>query len=513
MTVSSVNNSKIAKNTLLLYARMLLGMAISLLTSRIILDALGAVNYGVYNVVGSIVTMSAFLNGAISVSTQRYITFYLGKNDKHLLQKVFSSSVEIHIILAFIIAVLAETIGLWFFYNKLIIPEDRVNIAFWVFQLSVLTMAVNIINGPYNSVIIAHERMDVYAYISLGNLFLQFFLAYTLYKSPIDKLLFYSLLLAAVQILTQLLQQWYGRRHFEETKFRKTWDVKLIKEMATFSCWNIWGSLAGLLFGQGLNLLLNMFFGPLVNAARGIAVQVDNAINQFAKNFLVAVEPQITKSYANNELDQMHQLVFRSSKFTFFLLFFLSLPVLMETESILKLWLISVPQYTEVFIRLTLIIVIIDSVARPMMTSAAASGRVKVYQSVVGGILLAIVPLAYIILKMGGSPDSVFVVHLVICIIAFATRVLILESLINLSVRQYCQMTIKPILLVTITSLVPTMIVKLMLPSALFSTIIICIIAVICVATSSFFIGMTGNERKFITHKVVNVKNKILKGK
>ncbi len=302
MPETSVNNSRIAKNTLFLYARMLLGMFVSLFTSRVILDALGAVDYGVYNVVGSIVAMSAFLNGAIGVSTQRYLTFYLGKNDDNLLKKVFSSSVEIHTLLALFVALLAETIGLWFLYNKLQIPEERIDVAFWVFQLSIISMVVSIINGPFNSAIIAHERMDIFAYFSLGGLFLQLFFAYSLYNSPIDRLFFYALLTALLQILTQLLQQWYCRHHFEETIFTKTWDSKLMKEMGSFSLWNIWGSLAGLLFGQGLNLLLNVFFGPVVNAARGIAVQVDNAINQFARNFLVAVDPQITKSYASGEL-------------------------------------------------------------------------------------------------------------------------------------------------------------------------------------------------------------------
>ena len=509
MSETSVNNSRIAKNTLFLYARMLLGMFVSLFTSRVILDALGAVDYGVYNVVGSIVAMSAFLNGAIASSTQRYITFYLGKNDSSQLRKVFSSSVEIHVILAIVVALLAETVGLWFFYNKLTIPAERMDIAFGVFQISILTMIVNIFNGPFNSAIIAHERMDIYAYISLANIFLQLFLAYSLYKSPIDRLLFYALLIAFVQILTQVAQQLFCRKKFAETKLILTWDRKLIKEMASFSLWNIWGSLAGLLFGQGLNLLLNVFFGPIVNAARGIAVQVDNAINQFARNFLVAVDPQITKSYANGELPQMHHLIFRASKFTFFLLLMLSLPVLVETETILALWLKTPPQYTETFIRLTLTIVIIDSVARPFMTAAAATGKVKVYQSVVGGILLSIVPIAYIVLRLGGNPASVFIVHLIICLIAFFTRLLIVKHLIKMSLSDYFRYTVSRIIMVLLSSIVPTLLIKLLLPSGIVSTIIICICAVLFVALSSFFLGMTKNERCFVLSKVYSIANKI----
>lgn len=509
MPDTSVNNSRIAKNTLFLYARMLLGMFVSLFTSRVILDALGAVDYGVYNVVGSIVTMSAFLNGAIGVSTQRYLTFYLGKGDNKLLKKVFSSSVEIHTLLALIVALLAETIGLWFLYNKLQIPEERIDVAFWVFQLSILTMVVGIINGPFNSAIIAHERMDIFAYFSLGGLFLQLFFAYSLYNSPIDRLLFYALLTALLQILTQLLQQWYCRQHFEETIFKRTWDSKLMKEMGSFSLWNIWGSLAGLLFGQGLNILLNIFFGPVVNAARGVAVQVNHAIEQFARNFQIAVDPQITKSYANNELAEMHGLIFRASKFTFFMLYMLSLPVLVETNAILNLWLVEPPLYTSVFIRLTLTIVIIDSVARPLMTSAAATGKVKVYQSVVGGILLTIVPIAYIVLKLGGNPASVFVVHLVVCIVAFITRLFIIRPMIHLSLREYFNYTIKRIIMVAVVSLAPSITAKILLPSGMQYSLIVGVIAVISVALSSFYLGMTINERQFVLSKVIQIANKI----
>lgn len=487
---------------------MLLGMCVSLFTSRVILDALGAVDYGIYNVVGSIVSMSAFLNGAITTSTQRYITFYLGKNEPTLLKKVFSSSVEIHALLAIVVAILAETIGLWFFYNKLIIPDDRMGMAFWVFQLSILTMTINIFNGPYNSAIVAHERMDIYAYFSLGAIFFQLFLAFTLYKSPIDRLLFYAILIAFVNILTQLLIRWYSRRHFHETRFVRTWDGKLIKEIGSFSIWNIWGSLAGLLFGQGLNILLNLFFGPVVNAARGVAVQVNQAIEQFARNFQIAVDPQITKSYANNELQEMHGLIFRASKFTFFMLYMLSLPVLVETDAILNLWLVEPPLYTSIFIRLTLTIVIIDSVARPLMTSAAATGKVRVYQSVVGGVLLTIVPIAYVVLKLGGDPTSVFIVHLVVCIIAFIIRVLIVKPLIGLSLKEYFDKTILKILLVAITSLIPVVGLHLVLPAGIVSTFIICGLAVLIVSISSFLVGMTKNERQFVLSKIKTIGGK-----
>ena len=273
--------------------------------------------------------------------------------------------------------------------------------------------------------------------------------------------------------------------------------------------WNIWGNLAGTLFGTGLNLLLNVFFGPAVNAARAIAVQVETAIANFSSNFLMAVNPQITKLYAQNDLQDMHKLIFRASKFTFFLMLTLSLPVIMETDTILTVWLKIVPDYTVIFLRLLLCIVTIDAVARPLMTAAAATGDVKLYQSLIGGILLSIVPIAYVVLKLGGSPESVYVVHLVICIIAFLTRLWVIKPMIRLSMRQYFYQVVLPCFGVMAVSVLLSMLVKNLLPVGIFSTVIVCLSSALFVLILTYTIGLTNSERNFVTSKAVEALQRI----
>ena len=370
MTSNSANNKRIAKNTLLLYVRMLFIMGVQLFTSRVVLNTLGVVDYGIYNVVGGVVSMFAFLNGAMVTSTQRYLTFELSKGDLQRLKVVFTTSVQIHLIISLVIVALGETVGLWFFYEKMVIPPERFTAAMWVYQLSILTMVVQVMSVPYNSTIVAHEQMGIFAVISVVEITLKLAVVYLLVIGNFDKLIFYAILIALVQLFVRFLYTRYCSKNYEESKLIKSYDKNLMKEMSKFMGWNIWGNLAATLFGTGLNLLLNVFFGPVVNAARAVAVQVETAIANFSTNFLMAVNPQITKLYAQENLAEMHKLLFRASKFTFFLLFTLSLPVMIETEPILTVWLKIVPDYSVIFLRLLLCIVMIDAVVRPLMHPA-----------------------------------------------------------------------------------------------------------------------------------------------
>ena len=497
------NNKRIAKNTLFLYIRMLFIMAVHLYTSRVVLNTLGVVDYGLYNVVGGIVTMFAFLNGAMVTSTQRYITFELGKGNIERLKIVFTTCVQIHLFISLIIILLGETIGLWFLYKKMIIPDDRFTAAMWVYQLSILTMCVQVMSVPYNSDIVAHERMGAFAAISVVEVILRLAVVFLLLIGSFDKLILYAILIAVVQIFIRLIYTRYCNNHFVESKVIRVFDKNLLKEMSNFMGWNIWGNLASTLFGTGVNLLLNVFFGPVVNAARAIAVQVETAIAQFSGNFLMAVNPQITKLYAQNDLKDMHKLIFRASKFTFFLMFTLSLPVIMETETILTIWLKIVPDYTVIFLRLLLCIVTIDAVARPLMTAAAATGDVRLYQSLIGGVLLSIVPIAYVVLKLGGSPESVYIVHLVICIIAFLTRLWVIKPMINLSVRQYFSSVVLPCFGVMAVSVLLSMLLRNLLPISILSTIIVCLMSAFFTLLLAYAIGLTNNERDFIKSKAV----------
>lgn len=318
---------------------MLFMMAVTLYTSRVVLNTLGVQDYGIYNVVGGVVAMFGFINSSMASATQRYITFALGKGDKNNLKKVFSTSLQIHVMISVLIVILGETIGLWFMYEQMKIPADRMNAAFWVLQCSIISAVIMILSVPYNADIIAHEKMSAFAYISILEVVLKLVIVYLLLISPFDKLIFYAFLILAVQILIRFCYSLYCNKHFEESKYQKIWDKHLFKEMTGFAGWSMFGNLSSVLFSQGLNMLLNVFFGPVANAARAIAVQVQTAIQQFVGNFQMALNPQITKTYAKGELNEMHKLIFRSARFSFYLLFFISLPVLLETKFILTIWL------------------------------------------------------------------------------------------------------------------------------------------------------------------------------
>lgn len=413
-TQTSDNNKRIAKNTLLLYFRMLFMMAVSLFTSRVVLNTLGVEDFGIYSVVGGIVGMFVFINNSMSSATQRYITFALGKGDKNRLQTVFSTTLQIHALIAVLIVLLGETVGLWFLYNKMQIPAERMDAAFWVMQCSIVSMVVMIVSVPYNADIIAHEKMSAFAYISILEVVSKLVIVYLLLVFSYDKLILYAILILTIQILIRFCYSIYCNKHFEETRYKHVWDKKLFKEMTGFAGWSLFGNMAGVLFGQGLNMLLNVFFGPVVNAARAVAVQVQGAIQQFVGNFQTALNPQITKTYASGELNEMHRLMFRSARFSFYLLFFLSLPVLYETDFILTVWLKMVPENAVVFLRIMICTSLIYTIANPLIIANQATGRVMKYQAVCGTILLLILPISYLCLKMGCPAYSVFIVHFLI---------------------------------------------------------------------------------------------------
>ena len=388
MFEGTVNNKRIAKNTLLLYVRTLFIMLVTLYTSRVVLNTLGVSDYGIYNVVGGVVAMFGFINASMSSATQRYITFALGKGDIADLRKIFSTALQIHVLIAALIVVLGETVGLWFMYTQMQIPADRMNAAFWVLQCSIVSSVVMIISVPYNADIIAHERMSAFAYISIIEAVLRLAIVYLLLAFSYDKLILYAFLTLAVQLLIRFCYSSYCNKHFPESKYRHVWDKSLFKEMTGFAGWGMFSSLSGILSGQGLNMLLNVFFGPVVNAARAVAVQVQNAILQFIGNFQMAINPQITKTYANGEMEDMHKLMFRSARFTFYLLFVVSLPVLFETNFILTVWLKTVPENTVIFLRIMICVSLLYPLSNPLIIANQATGQVRNFQFVSGLILL-----------------------------------------------------------------------------------------------------------------------------
>lgn len=480
-------------------------MGVSLYTSRVVLQTLGVEDYGVFSVVGGIITMFTFINGGMVSSTQRYLTFEIGKGNLTQLKKVFSTAIQIHAIISFIIIVLGETVGLWFLYEKLVIPIDRMESAMWVYQCSIIACIVNIMFVPFNADIIAHEKMSAFAYISILEVTLKLIIVYVLHISPIDKLITYAILLLVVQLIISSIYACYCRKHFDESHYCHKIDKPLLKEMFAFAGWSFWGNLAAMLYTQGLNMMLNIFFGPIVNAARGIAVQVQAAAQQFVRNFQVALNPQITKNYAAGQLSQMHVLMFRSARFSFFLMFFLTLPVLLETEYLLTIWLKTVPSGTVVFTRWMIAISLIYTIANPCGVANQATGKVKLYQAVVGGILLLIIPISYVVLKAGAPAYSVFIVHFCVEIIAQFARMLMLRNLIDLQMKDYIRHIYLPIICVISCSCLLPIYIHIQLPIGLFRFLMVSFTCVATVGVSVIYIGLTKAERTFIYNKGLQI--------
>lgn len=448
----STSNTRIAKNTLFLYIRMIILMAVSLFTSRIMLAALGVEDFGIYNVVGGIVTCIAFLNGTIRTASIRYITVSLGKDTPKRINEIFSSILLVNVLLGLFLILISETIGLWFLYSKINIPENRITAASWVFHFSVATLLVSIISVPYNASIIAHERMKAFAYITIIDVFAKLGIAYliSIVKS-LDSLILYAFLLFVVQLINQIIYFQYCIRHFEETKFKLFVDKSLLKEIWVFFSWAAYGSFVSVGFTQGLNILLNLFFGPVVNAARGIAVQVQNATNSFTTNFQTAVNPQLVKTFAIADFEDTRKLLSLSSRFSFYLLCVMGLPIIDNADYILNLWLEEVPNHTSAFLKLMLLICMFQSIANPIRMINQADGNIKKFQLYECTYLLLIVPASYIALQQGYSAEYVFVIQLFFEISAQFIRLHIVLPKISMSLGYYIKkvyLRIIPILII-----------------------------------------------------------------
>jgi len=498
-----VDNGRIAKNTLLLYLRMLFTMGVSLYTSRVVLNTLGVIDYGVYNVVGGVIAMFSFINGAMSSATQRYITFELGRGNMERLSCVFSTSLQIHLLISLLIIILGETVGLWFLMNKLVIPADRMDAAMWVYQCSILSSVVSIMSVPYNADIVAHENMSAFAYISILETCLKLGIVFLLVAAPIDKLIFYAVLLLVVQLLIRFIYAYYCRSHFAESWYKHNIDRPLLKEMGAFAGWSFYGNFTAVLYTQGLNIMLNIFFGPVVNAARGIAVQVQWAVHQFVSNFQMALNPQITKTYANGDLDNMHLLMFRSARFSFFVLYLLTLPIILEANWILTIWLKTVPEDTVIFVRIILCTTLILTFANPCAIANQATGKVKVFQLVEGSILISILPVSYVLLRVGFPAYTVFIVHFCVELIAQFCRMMLLRDLIDLSIISYVKNIYIPVILVVMASIFVPVYLHSMIEEGLVRFFVIGFTSMICIISAVYFLGLTKYERNFFKKKVL----------
>lgn len=505
MSDNSANSKRIAKNTLLLYVRMLFLMLISLYTSRVILNALGVDDYGIYNVVGGFVTMFSLLSSSLSSAISRFITFELGKKDEEKLKQVFSSSVTIQFGLSLIVLIIAETVGLWFLNCKMVIPEDRLVAANWCFQFSILTFVVNLISVPYNAAIIAHEKMSAFAYISILEALGKLIVAWCIVINPIDRLIFYAALIALIAWIIRIIYTTYCKRHFVECTYHFVYDYQLLKQMFSFAGWNFFGTGSWLLMTQGINVLMNIYFGVTVNAARGIATQVDHAVMSFVNNFTTAINPQITKSYASDKKEYMFNLMFKGAKFSYFFILFFAVPILCETEMILKLWLKIVPDYTVSFIRLTLIISMIYSISLTMITAMSATGDIKKYQIRVGGIGMLVFPMAWVLFLLGFPPEVSYLSMLFIYVIQFLLRLYLLREKVGMSITHYLREVFLKVILTTIFSFSLPICLCSILEQTYTRFFVLLVTSTLFTIFIIFYIGLNKEERSFL---LIQLRNK-----
>lgn len=500
--MTALNNKRIAKNTLMLYIRMFLVMGVSLYTSRIVLNALGVGDYGIYNVVGGVVAMLAFLNGVMSVASSRFLTFELGRGDFVRLKRVFCASLTLHISIALIVFVLAETVGLWFVMNRLVIPADRLDAAMWVYQFSVFTCMVNLTQVPYNAAIVAHERMATYAYFSILEVILKLAIALILMFVLTDKLRLYAILVFVVTLIIASVYRMYCRRSFAECRYRLFWDGVLYKTLLSFSAWDLIGSSSVIVQGQGLNILLNLFFGPAVNAARAVSVQVQSAMMLFGNSFLTAVRPQIIKLYATDNIDRMMSLVFNSSKYGYFLIYLVVAPLFLETPTVLRLWLKDVPEYSVVFCRYMLVISLLNVMRTPFVSVLHATGKIKIGNIITGTILMMTFPLAWLFLHLGYSPVSVFTVTLVITLLSQVADLFVIRHYVYFSVKSYYRRVLLRCFAVSVIPLILSGLLKYMCEP---DFIRLCMtVGLSCTLTciSVFYIGLNDCEKKIVKSKI-----------
>ena len=505
---NSANNKRIAKNTLLLYFRMLFMMVISLYTSRVILATLGVSDYGIYNVVGGFVAMFTMISGTMATATQRFLSFEIGKGTEEKITKLFSTSVMIHVLLGGVVLLFAETIGLWFVNHKMVFPEDRVFAVHWVYQFSVFTLIINVLSVPYNACIIAYEKMAAFAYISIVEAISKLLITYLVVMTSFDKLFFYSFLIMLIAIAIRILYVAYVNRHFKYCRCNWQIDKEYRNNMLSFIGFNFIGSIANILKTQGINVLLNLFFGPMVNAARGISVQVLHAVSGFVTNFQMALNPQIIKLYAAGEKEEMFKLIFRGSKISFLLMWIISLPIMVETPYILSLWLVEVPEHTVIFVRLTLAITIVDSMSHTLITGVHATGKVKKYQLINGTMLLMTLPLVYLILKLGYPPFMAFVVSLMISIVCHFIRLLVLSTLIELPVLSFLRAVTLRALVVSLISIIVPVCFLVIKEDTFPFFLISCIITLLSVLLCEYVWGLNHEEKNIV---ISEIKKRIIK--
>lgn len=500
MSQPDSQSKRLAKNTLLLYVRTLLIMVISLFTSRVILNTLGVEDYGIYAVVGGFVSLFSIISGTLVATSQRFITIELGKKEDSNPNRIFCAAMSIHVVLAGIVFLLFETIGLWFLNCRLNIPTDRIVAANWVYQFSILSFIINIISAPYTAVIVAHEKMKAFAYISLFDVALKLLLVYALYITPADKLVMYAFFMMVVSLIDRGIYNYYCRSHFEETKFTFHKDTGLYREMFGFAGMNFLGAFASILANQGMDILLNLFFGVTINAARGIANQVLSAVTRFVGDFMTALDPQITKEYASGNRQASQALCFRGSRFAFYLMLVFSVPIIFKTPYILQIWLKTYPEYAVTFVRCAFILSYFSVLSKPLITEILATGNLKRTVLWIGSSILMALPLAYMFFFYGLGPEFAYITLIVIEIISLTIRLLILEKITGISfLGKFINDVVCRISIVAVVVFLLNYIMSDCFSDSLIHLVLFAIISAISSLFIIFIFGIKKTERQLVT--------------
>lgn len=502
MSDQAANNKRIAKNTIALYVRMIIVMFVTLYTTRIVLRVLGVNDYGLYNVIGGVVAVLGILNSSVTAATQRYLAYDLGQHDKNKIIKDFSACLNIYLGLSLAILLLAETVGLWFVNTQLNIPTDRIVAANYVYQFTIFCSIISLVQSSFNASIIAHERMDAFAWISIVEVLMKLLLAYAVLYISYDHLIVYSFLVFVTYVIIGACYTSFSIYHFPECRFKLFYDKQLYRSIISYSGWNLFGTSAGLLSNQGVNILLNIFFNTVVNAARGIAYQISGAIGQLFGNFFVAVRPQITKYYASGQIEEMHKLVINSSRFMFFLALLFAVPIYFELPYIVQLWLGQTPPYLLSFASLTIITCVLDSFSNPLMSAALVSENIRSYQIWVSFVNFCTFPLAYLCIRITNSPISVFILSIFISISANIVRAYYVQKIVDLKMVVYFKKVIIRLLLPTILSLVMPVIIVSNFTEGLLRLLLTFVLSMFVCCISFYFTGLNKSERLVINHYV-----------
>lgn len=486
-----------------LYFRMLLTMAIGLYTSRIVLQVLGVENYGIYTLVGGVVILFTFINNSLLSGTQRFLSYELGKESPNI-KEVFTSCFRLHLILSVLFLIVAETIGLWFVNTQLVIPAGRLYAANWVYQFSVITCVISIIRCPLNAALISYERMGIYAYIGILEALLKLAVAYLLYISTADKLISYAILTFISMFIVLIINTIYTLRKLPEIKLVKVPDRKIMRDVVDFSKWTIFGSLANVGMEQGLSIIINFFYGVVGNAAVGVANQVNSHIVGFVNNFQVALNPQLTKNEAGKDRERQYNLIHKSAKFSFFIMLFLAVPIVINLDYILYIWLGNYPPHTTSICMFVILGVLIETLSGPLWVSIFATGKIRVYQIVISIILLMNVPLAYAVGKLGLPPAAVYAIRASIFIVALTVRLLYLKRLIDLNLLQFAKKVLYPIALVSIPLFVLIILKHQYLPNTNFLSFMIESILIVIIEIGLIgWLGLNKSERAFISKTIL----------